>query len=209
MVDLTVDDIINIHEVIQARFNVTIGIKDKGLLDSIAKRPNLTPYNHVPFPDIYAKCGSLIEAIIKWHPFIDGNKRTGLLTAYLYMYLNGYTLILPLNAVRFSVLVAKNEKNLDEIIAWVRRLSAKGSREHTYKLYRYFVLPLFKLLILTVFMHKNANKMLDEWLAFDIYPEYKVEQKKTVEFILNILMHGMKNVTKTGTKPFGQSSPGT
>ena len=39
MVDITKDDLIKIHEIIQEIFNITPGIKDDGLLESIAERP--------------------------------------------------------------------------------------------------------------------------------------------------------------------------
>jgi death on curing protein len=86
--DLTYDEIVNIHLEIEARFspNIHKGIQNPGLLESIAKRPSQgSYYYHVPFPDIYSKCASLMEAIIQWHPFFDGNKRTGLAVAFAYM----------------------------------------------------------------------------------------------------------------------------
>ena len=205
MVDITKDDLIKIHEIIQETFNITPGIKDDGLLESIAERPSQNPYNHTPFPDIYSKCASLMEAIIKWHPFIDGNKRSGLHTAHLYMYVNGYTLVIPVSAVRFSVLVAQDKKDLHEITKWIRKLSAGGSKQFHYKMFRYFLLPLIGLSILSIFSPKKARKITEGWLAFDIYPEYRNEQKKTLAFIYELMNIGMKNVTKTGTRPLGQT----
>ena len=146
-----------------------------------------------------------MEAIIKWHPFIDGNKRSGLHTAHLYMYVNGYTLVIPVSAVRFSVLVAQDEKDLDEITKWIRKLSAKGSKQFHYKMFRYFLLPLVGLLILSIFNPKKARKITEDWLAFDIYPEYRNEQKKTLDFIYELMNIGLRNVTKTGTRPLGQT----
>ncbi len=205
MVDVTKDDLIKIHEIIQETFNITPGIKDDGLLESIAERPSQNPYNHTPFPNIYSKCASIMEAIIKWHPFIDGNKRSGLHAAHLYMHVNGYTLVIPVSAVRFSVLVAQDEKDLDEITQWIRKLSAKGRRELAYKTILYFLLPLFKPLILSIFSQKKSNKTIEGWLAFDIYPEYRNEYKKTLNFIYELMNIGIRNVTKTGTRPLGQT----
>ncbi len=38
MVDITKDDLIKIHEIIQETFNITPGIKDDGLLESIGRK---------------------------------------------------------------------------------------------------------------------------------------------------------------------------
>ena len=99
-----------------------------------------------------------MEAIIKWHLFIDGNKRSGLHAAHLYMYVNGYTLVILVSAVRFSVLVAQDEKDLDEITQWIRKLSVKGSKQFHYKMFRYFLLQLIRLLILSIFNPKKGKK---------------------------------------------------
>jgi len=88
MTDLALDEVINIHEAIQKCFNISRGIINIGLLESIIQRPDFSPYTHVPFPNVYAKCASLLEVIIKWHPFIDGNKRTALATSYAFMQLS-------------------------------------------------------------------------------------------------------------------------
>src|SRR5579872_3846395 len=129
MTDLPPDIIKRIHDVVEQTFpTVTKGIKDKGLVDAAAQRPNITIGNHSPFDDIYSKAASLMEAVIRWHPFIDGNKRTGLLSAFLYLYVNGHYLAIPLDAVRFTVRIADNrnqeweetKKIIDEIAKWLK-----------------------------------------------------------------------------------------
>ena len=76
--------------------------------ESIAQRPSSKHYGHEHFPDIHYKCASLMEAIIKWHPFIDGNKRTGLLAASYYMLKNNCILVTPLSSIKFTVLIARD-----------------------------------------------------------------------------------------------------
>jgi death on curing protein len=99
--DLTYDEILSIHREVEARFpNIHRGVQQPGLLESITKRPSQKHYNEEHFPDVYSKCASLIEAIIQWHPFFDGNKRTGLLAASYYMYKNKLMLVMPLWAVK-------------------------------------------------------------------------------------------------------------
>jgi death-on-curing protein len=85
------------------------------MLDAIAARPNQIIYGHIPFDNTFMKCASLLEGIIRWHPFTDGNKRTGLLTAISYLEINGYMLATPLDAIAFAVSVAEGRQPLHKI----------------------------------------------------------------------------------------------
>jgi len=194
--DLTYDDIVRIHrDVVQAWSSspkkIHEGIQNKGLLESIAKRPSQKHYNHIPFPDIYSKCASLMESIIKWHPFVDGNKRTGLAVAFLYMYKNNYLLVTPISAVRFSVLVADNQKTFEDIREWIQTHTAHNIQEYTTKLHQYIDKPVAEVLLLyrseTPEATKKADEIMNEWLALDIYPEYRMTRTQTVDFLIDLL----------------------
>ncbi|KAB0573606.1 type II toxin-antitoxin system death-on-curing family toxin [Brucella pituitosa] len=66
------------------------GIRDSGLLDSALARPlQKQAYGE---PDLFDLAAAYLFGILKNHPFIDGNKRTGLATADLFLYFNGYSL---------------------------------------------------------------------------------------------------------------------
>ena len=95
MPELSAQDIINIHQIVQNRFQIQLaGVREPGLVESIAVRPKQVVYGTITFPDIFSKAASLMEAIIRWHPFVDGNKRTALLVTNVYLGINGYTLML-------------------------------------------------------------------------------------------------------------------
>jgi death-on-curing protein len=134
-------DLIEIHNRVQQRFNATAGIKDEGLLDSIAERPDQIIYGKIRFPTICSKAASLMEALIRWHPFIDGNKRTGLLAVQTYLEINGYFSLLPLQVVRFSVNIAKtrgqDQKTIDKLIndiaIWLEQYVTKRSNVNKIK----------------------------------------------------------------------------
>ncbi len=182
------------HEEIQKSFkdNIVAGIKDLGLIEAIAERPTLNPYFYEPFPDIFSKAASIMEDIVKWHPFIDGNKRTGLVATYTYMNRNGYDMVIPFDAVRFTVLIAKDEKNFDDIREWINQMSANIRKEYNEKAWKYFWKPYFKLFLLAVFRRKKARKMLSEWFAYDIYPEYRVEEQKIIDFIVMLMRKSLE-----------------
>jgi len=75
------------HESI-ARFGGSDGIRDEGLLDSALGRPlNLAAYQ--PDASLFNLASYYCAGIVKNHPFVDGNKRTGLLAARTFLTLNG------------------------------------------------------------------------------------------------------------------------
>ena len=65
-------------------------VRDQGLLDSALSRPrNLFAYENAELPHLAA---AYAYGICKNHPFIDGNKRTSLVVAELFLALNGHAL---------------------------------------------------------------------------------------------------------------------
>ena len=66
------------------------GIRDPGLLSSSLARPrNQAAYGSASAFDLAA---TYAFGIIRNHPFVDGNKRTGFLAAYVFLDLNGWEL---------------------------------------------------------------------------------------------------------------------
>lgn len=69
------------------------GTRDLGLLESALARPvNAWSYGET---DLCALAGLLAEGIARNHPFVDGNKRTALVAAALFLELNGRRLTAP------------------------------------------------------------------------------------------------------------------
>jgi death on curing protein len=67
------------------------GIRDAGLLASALARPqNLASYGE---PSVFDLAAAYAFGIIRNHPFVDCNKRTGFLAAYVFLYLNGWELM--------------------------------------------------------------------------------------------------------------------
>lgn len=71
------------------------------------------------YPEIYQKAGLYMYNIICNHIFQDGNKRTGLEAALLFLQLNGYDLVMddePLT--QFTLDVASGKHSLETVQAW-------------------------------------------------------------------------------------------
>jgi death on curing protein len=73
-----------------ARFGGADGLRDEGLMLSALARPeNIHAYDESS--DIFALAAAYCAGIVKNHPFIDGNKRTGLLAAIVFLGMNDIT----------------------------------------------------------------------------------------------------------------------
>jgi death-on-curing protein len=76
------------HDQSLAQFGGSAGVRDEGLLDSALGKPqNLFAYGK---PNLFDLAGSYAFGLVKNHPFIDGNKRTGFIVAVLFLELNGF-----------------------------------------------------------------------------------------------------------------------
>lgn len=107
--NLTKKDLLLLHMYIQRLHKTTPGIRHEGLLESIIERPDQILYGKELYRDIYSKSATIMEGIIRLHPFIDGNKGTGLIATQIYLQINGYIPVFPIHAVRFSVIIAKTK----------------------------------------------------------------------------------------------------
>jgi len=70
-------------------------VRDLGLLDSAAHRPQSSLYGREAYPGIHLKAAVLLESIVRNHPLVDGNKRLGWLSAVVFLGLNGLDLDAP------------------------------------------------------------------------------------------------------------------
>lgn len=83
-----VDDVLRFYEMAIKLFGGSYGLRDKGLLESAIAQPKLmSQYNDY---DIFDLAASYFFHIIKNHPFVDGNKRTTLITTISFLEINGF-----------------------------------------------------------------------------------------------------------------------
>ena len=83
--------VIAMHDEQIAEHGGSLGIRDAGLLSSALARPqNQAVYGE---PSVFDLAAAYAFGIIRNHPFVDGNKRTGFLAAYVFLDLNGWELM--------------------------------------------------------------------------------------------------------------------
>jgi len=89
---LTLNQIINMHESLTQNTGGSAGIRDRGLLESALSAPFATFGGVYLYPTIQAQAARLAYGIVSNHPFIDGNKRIGVLTLLTFLKENGILL---------------------------------------------------------------------------------------------------------------------
>ena len=116
-IDRTV--LIAIHDMQLAEHGGGAGLRDGNLLESaLAKPENLAAYGN---PDAAALAAAYGYGISRNHAFIDGNKRTALVAAELFLQLNGWRLVVDDADCVFTMLaVAAGEITEDAFADWLR-----------------------------------------------------------------------------------------
>jgi len=116
---LSVESVLVMHEEQLAEHGGADGVRDLGLLDSALARPrNAWSYGQ---SDIVALAALYAAGIMRNHPFVDGNKRTGFLAAYAFLYVNGLEIVADEAEVIVQCLsLAADEIDDAEFAAWLR-----------------------------------------------------------------------------------------
>jgi death on curing protein len=97
------------------------GTRDRGAVESALARPrNLMAYESCD--DISRLAAAYVYGIARNHGFADGNKRTALVTADLFLMLNGYELVsAKADNVLTILAVADGTLCEEELTSWMRK----------------------------------------------------------------------------------------
>ena len=101
-------------------FGGSDGLRDEGLLLSVLARPqNIFAYE--PDADLFRLAASYCHGIVKNHPFIDGNKRTGTLAAVAFLALSDIQLSFDEPEIVVMIVgLAASEVSEVDLADWLR-----------------------------------------------------------------------------------------
>jgi death-on-curing protein len=121
---LSAEQILFIHARLVEETGGSHGIRDLDMLLSAIGRPQASFDNQDLNPDLFSKVAALMESLIRNHPFVDGNKRTGATAAGLFLRRNGYRLIASnSDLVIITMRIAQSQTSLVELANWLRENS--------------------------------------------------------------------------------------
>lgn len=107
------------HDAQLAEHGGAAGVRDAGTLESALARPvNAHVYGET---DICILAAAYAFGIARNHPFVDGNKRTAFLAAYVFLRMNGYELVAEEgDATHATRLLAAGEVDQDGFAVWLK-----------------------------------------------------------------------------------------
>ena len=117
---LTVEQILFLHARLIEETGGSHGVRDVGLLESATMRPQATFDDEDLYPGLFSKAAALMDSIVRNHPFVDGNKRTGIAAAGIFLMLNNYRLTVTNQELeKFTLHVTISKPDISEISFWL------------------------------------------------------------------------------------------
>lgn len=117
---LTVEEIVAIHRMILEGMGGRKGLREHGLLFAACEKPKTIIAGREVYEGLLRKATVLLEALINYHPFIDGNKRTAFLVAKNFLKLNGCYLSVKKNdGMNFIIAIANKKISLRDTENWI------------------------------------------------------------------------------------------
>ncbi|PLX92965.1 MAG: type II toxin-antitoxin system death-on-curing family toxin [Desulfuromonas sp.] len=125
---LSFTEILEIHQDQILRYGGDSGVRDIELLKSAIGMPSATYGGQFLHTDIYEMAAAYLFHLVQNHPFVDGNKRVGAVSALVFLILNGYVFEAPEDKFAEIVLsVARGELDKAEVAVFIHRWAEKIS----------------------------------------------------------------------------------
>jgi death-on-curing protein len=125
---LTLDEILEIHRDQIRRYGGKDGVRDAGLLESAVAMPRAGSASGYLHRDVFEMAAAYLFHIVRNHPFIDGNKRTGAVAALVFLSLNGLEVEAIESALEEMVRGVAAGVNDKPMVAEFFRRRCKGGR---------------------------------------------------------------------------------
>lgn len=103
---LTLDDALQITQAFGFH------VRDGGLLASALARPAAAMFGEEAYPTIDRKAAALLESVVRNHPLVDGNKRTGWTIMVAFLWINGFRHDFPADEA-FDLVVGVADGRID------------------------------------------------------------------------------------------------
>lgn len=122
MVYLSFEQVLLIHDDQIERYGGSHGLRDLSLLESAIMRPQASFGGSDLYESIFLKAGALMQSLIANHPFVDGNKRTGLVSAMVFLESDGLVLVANQpELVEMTLKVATGDVGIGELARWFEK----------------------------------------------------------------------------------------
>lgn len=110
---LDVDDVLELHATQLEVYGGLVGLRDRGLLESAVAQPQVSFGGVLAHEGLFAMAAAYLFHIVSNHPFLDGNKRTGMLSAIVFLDVNGISINHPSDAL-YALTMGVAESRIDK-----------------------------------------------------------------------------------------------
>lgn len=124
---LTLEQILLIHEDQINYHGGSQGVRDLALLESAVFRPQTTFNGKDLYSTLFLKTAALMHSILLNHPFVDGNKRTGMVSGIVFLEFNGYSLIVDQKEfINTALKLESKQLDFEALASWLENNSKKN-----------------------------------------------------------------------------------
>lgn len=125
MIKLTLEQLLELHALVIDQTGGSQGLRDLGRLEAALATQDQSVFGEELYPTIFAKAAALIRGIIADHPFVDGNKRTGMLMGLTFLRVNDKHFLAKKGELEdFAVKVATEHLPVGDIAKWLKTHSS-------------------------------------------------------------------------------------
>lgn len=118
---IDLEQVLMLHAFVLTSTGGDTGVRDIGRLESALATQRQDVFGTELYASVYEKAAALIRGIIADHPFVDGNKRTAMITGLVFMQLHGIRLVTSnIDLENFAVQVAVDHLSVESIATWLQ-----------------------------------------------------------------------------------------
>ena len=93
-----------------------VQVRDYGLLDSAAHRPQAFLFGEDVYPGLVGKAAALLASLVNNHALVDGNKRLGWAATVVFCELNGRDLVGPTQDAVFDLVMSVADGTMSDVV---------------------------------------------------------------------------------------------
>jgi death on curing protein len=123
---LDVEDVLELHATLIVEHGGSDGIRDRGLLESAVAQPMASFGGEFLHQDLFEMAAALLVSLVGNHPFVDGNKRTGLAAMLMFLELNEYSVDESHALVDITLAVASGSMSKAQVAQLLRDCAAES-----------------------------------------------------------------------------------
>ena len=128
MTILTLEQLLQLHTLVVTATGGSPGLRDLGRLEAAIASQTQNVFGEELYETVLDKAAAVIRGIIADHPFVDGNKRTAMLSGLTLLELNDIHFKAELGEVEdIAVLIATNKLDVPKISTWLFARATKSN----------------------------------------------------------------------------------